>query len=65
MRDPDLGFLPSEEVNGEVNQTMITARQVKFNLSLTFKANAILGFRLESQVDQNRFIEVEATYETY
>src|SRR5277367_5329390 len=60
MEEPDFSFLPFQEVIGRRTR----ARQVKFALSLTFKANAILCFKLES-LDGNQVCEVEATYEDY
>ena len=44
MEEPDLSFLESTVVTGE--KTGKTVRQVCFELSLTFKANAVLVFKL-------------------
>jgi hypothetical protein len=60
MPDPDFSLLPSTEVTGEKARV----RQVIFNLSLTFKPNLELEFKLES-LDGNTVKQVEATYETY
>lgn len=58
MRNPNLAFLPSEK---KIGSKEIEVREFRFHLSLTFKANAILAFKLESLDGQEVSVE-EATY---